>query len=317
MAIKMDDLVAMLQQLQQQGGSTQDFFKQLIQGTQGQTNPLLQMLTGDSGVLQQQQAAQQDAQTQSGAAVPQVGGPNPYNVDQVGNLPDFTSEGLTPDAMAALMGRNIDKQSSEYDAQGSQLMRTLASRGILGGGESPGSGLAVDPLSQLASLKAQANAGAVRDAILANQDQLFKNRTQLSLPMRQQVLQGQLANQNANLQGQISSNTLGQEAQKTNAANELARRQSILQALQTGTGGVNSMTSLINALNGPLSSYVTGVGIGAGQQNQATSNQVNAKQSALQNDVATGPMSVVGPLVGAAGGVAGAYLGGLNKPTPP
>ena len=214
---------------------------------------------------------------------PTLNGTNPIN------LPDFTSEGFTPDAYAALLGSNLDSQARSFDSQGNAMMQMLAQRGIVGGA-GPGSGLAINPLTQLAASKAMANSDATRKAILANQQQIYNNRVNLSVPARQQALQAQqYQNQNA-----LQLND-----------QQIANRNATTNALNAAVGGVQAGTGIQNAYGNALTPLISGYGSGLNSTSNSLNSLQQSKAAALTNDAQTGPMSVLGPLIGAGGAIAG------------
>ena len=233
-----------------QGDRLRQMFQDLLAGNQstfGDVFGLLQgifpQIYGENGV---------------GGAMPDMGGDLPGKDFQ---LPEFTSEGLSPQALAALRGKGIDSLNSNFDSSMQNLRASLARRGLSGGG-GPMSGLSVDPLAGAYQKHAMDRAGALRDVTLADENQRFLNRRDLSVPARQQALQMMLGK---------DANEL--ERRKLVGGQETDRRKLLLDALSGG----NNMLSMLNQQAG-----LFGQGMDMGMD--AYGNGVNSRIGARSQD---------------------------------
>lgn len=304
----MGQVVSGAQDTGSSGGNVADLFRQWM----------LQRLGGGADVLGKSGSSLDDLMSQLQAAMPQMGADLPggqfkpnQGVQNELDLPQFTSEGFTPDAMAALLGKNIDKQNSAFDMEGANLKKSLARRGIYGAGDDPGSGISSPLLAQLASSKAQAGSNAIRDTILANQDQLYKNRANLSMPLMK-IIGDFATSRNKNLADMgIAGNHDLLDAWKTTGDQELKRRNLMLDALSTGFKGVGMGTDIANSMQSPIGSMVSGSNNGMDVMAQMQQLLGQLKGTALQDDRSGIGRQLLNTAVGAAvSGVSGG-LGGL------
>lgn len=211
-------------------------------------------------------------------------------------LPDFTSEGLSPATLAAMRGRALEDIPRNFDAAGGSLRKELSRRGLFGG-QTPASGLAANPLIALEVQKLLARSNALRDVDLANEEALFRNRSQLSVPARQQSLQAQLG-QN---QGTLATRGLGLQG----ATDLLGGGLNIANLFG------NRLPTLTSGLLGGLNAFGQGTNIRGQLGAQDTSFWDSFAQSLLGPAIGAG-LSMIPGLGGAAGGLGG---GGLNSRT--
>lgn len=293
MAIAMNDLNSLAQQLLSQGGAGAQQFLQTLMGSGGDTGFLQKLMQQQNDQVQNSSDIQgqvsgtlnpinsqsiSDLLSSSGVntaqpqlqlpgSVPQLtdtgSGVAPIGLPTSTNPSSLTNEGLDPATMAALTSGNIQKNAQEFGGQAANLKQALAQRGIMGNGAQPGSGLAVDPLVNLASQQAQANSGALTSAAMSNQDQLNKNRalafqmlglnTNAGLTQRGQDItqQGQTLDtllgqrgQDVTQQGQLLSTLLGQRGQDVTSAgqNVTQRGQTLDAAGQNNVQNINAQS---------------------------------------------------------------------------
>lgn len=316
MAEKSDTIAGAGVGLQQSGASTAEQFNNLIQQVLSQGGDISSIL-GPNGWLGQLMANIPGLTGDASAPLPN------QRLNEISqnplNLPEYTSEGFTKDAMAALLGKNIDAQATAFDNQGAQLKAELARRGIYGGGDQPGSGLAASPLASLYAAKAESISKAIRDAVLANQNQLYLNRKDLSNPTRA-IVADFLNNQNKNL---LTAGVASNENMLTQNQQDIQRRALGLQALNTGLAGVNTGTDIYKTILSQLGPLVTGQGQGLDVANNALNSRIGLKQADLVNDrtgIANGFMSSLGEGLGAGiGGGLGSQISSIGsaikKPT--
>lgn len=145
-------------------------------------------------------------------------------------LAGLGSEGLSPQALAALTGRNIERANAGFDETKANLVTMLGRRGIFGG-ENPAAGDTARLFSTLYGMREQERAKGLRETTLADENQRYLNRVNLDLPMRGQ---------------------------------ELARRQQLLEALSGVVGSfgplVSQMGPYVAGLGSGLDAYGAGVG---------------------------------------------------------
>lgn len=264
-------LDAASQQAQQQqqlankmGGNFSDIMGQMLgkqQGAIDQYGPLMQQfmsqLQGEQGNL-------------ASAANAQV---NPLlaNAKQL-------SEGLSPEALAALKGQAID-QNTGFDQAMSQQMAAMGARGFGGQG---GMGNLEAQLGGLYGQREQAKAGALRNITMQNEN------------LRNQNIMANNQFNLANLQGGLQSKNL--------------TLQGLASALQAGSSLYgqqgNTLSTLLSAYNptgyGQLAEGALGLG------NQSVSQQLQAGQTIAQLPSFWNNLMTAG--LGAAGTAAGGWF---------